>query len=173
MTIGVAVGLTVAYLIVSAIGIVPVQIGILAALAMAAALLFSGRTSLINQAAISAILVGLLQPPQQFGFSPVRFLDALVGGGDALAINYLFPADPERMVERAARPIFDELVSALAEVAAALRDGDLERAAQALSQGRGIDERISRFGNILTGGQETARFASLKRGELEHLQTLR
>jgi hypothetical protein len=149
VTIGVAVGLTVAYFIVLAIGIGPVQIGIVVALAMAAALLVSGRTLLINQAAISAILVVVLQPPQQSGFSPDRFLDALVGGGVALAINYLFPADPKRMVERAARPIFDELVSTLEEIAVALKDGDRGRAARALSQGRGIDEQVSGFGDTL------------------------
>jgi uncharacterized membrane protein YccC len=170
VTIGVAVGLTVAYFIVLAIGIGPVQIGIVVALAMAAALLVSGRTLLINQAAISAILVVVLQPPQQSGFSPDRFLDALVGGGVALAINYLFPADPKRMVERAARPIFEKLVSTLEEVAAALKDGDLGRMARALSQGREIDKRMSGFGDTLTAGQETARFAPLKRGELGHLQ---
>ena len=121
VTIGVAVGLTVASLIVLAIGVGPAQMGVVVALAMAAALLFSGRTLFINQAAISAILVVVLQPPQEYGFSPDRFVDALVGGGVALAVNYLFPVDPERMVERAARPIFEELVSTLEEVAAALQ----------------------------------------------------
>jgi uncharacterized membrane protein YccC len=170
VTIGVAVGLTVASLIVLAIGVGPAQMGVVVALAMAAALLFSGRTLFINQAAISAILVVVLQPPQQYGFSPDRFVDALVGGGVALAVNYLFPVDPERMVEKAARPIFEELVSTLEEVAAALRDGDLDRMGRALSQARGIDERVSDFRNALTAGQETARFAPFKRGELGHLQ---
>ncbi len=170
VTIGVAIGLTVASLIVLVIGVGPAQMGVVVALAMAAALLFSGRTLFINQAAISAILVVVLQPPQQYGFSPDRFVDALVGGGVALAVNYLFPVDPERMVERAARPIFEELVSTLEEVAAALKDGDLDRMGRALSQARGIDERVSDFRSTLTAGQETARFAPFKRGELGHLQ---
>ncbi|MDP8951685.1 MAG: FUSC family protein [Actinomycetota bacterium] len=170
VAIGVAVGLTVASLIVLAIGVGPAQMGLVVALAMATALLFSGRTLFINQAAISAILVVVLQPPQQYGFSPDRFVDALVGGGVALAINYLFPADPERMVERAARPIFEELVSTLEEVATALRDGDLDTIGRALSQARGIDERVSSFRSTVTAGQETARFAPFKRGELGHLQ---
>jgi Fusaric acid resistance protein-like len=170
VTIGVTVGLTVANLIVLAIGVGFAQIGVVIALAMVAAVLFSGSTLLINQAAISAILVVVLQPPQQSGFSPDRLLDALVGGGVALAVNYLFPVDPERMVERAARPIFAELASTLKEVAAALRDVDLDRAEQALSQARGTDERVNGFRNTLTAGQETARFAPLRRGELGHLQ---
>jgi uncharacterized membrane protein YgaE (UPF0421/DUF939 family) len=125
---------------------------------------------LVNQAAISAILVVALQPPQQSGFSPDRFLDALVGGGVALAINYLFPADPERMVQRAARPFFAKLVCALEEVAAALKDSDLDRAEGALSQARGIDEQVSDLRNTLTAGRETARYSPIRRRELGHLQ---
>jgi hypothetical protein len=114
--------------------------------------------------------VVVLQPPQEYGFSPDRFLDALVGGGVALAINYLFPADPERMAQRAARPIFEELISTLEEVAAALKDGDLDRIGRALSRARKIDERVDSLRNTLAAGQETARLAPLRRGELGHLQ---
>ncbi len=170
ITLGVSVGLTVAYLIVLAIGVGSAQIGVVVLLAMVTAVLFSENTLLVNQTVISAILVVVLQPPQEFGFSPDRFLDALIGGGVALAINYLFPADPERMVERAVRPVFDELASSLKEVAAALEDSDLEKAEQALSQARAIDERISGFQNTLIAAQDTARFSPLKRRELRHLE---
>lgn len=170
VTIGVSVGLTVAYLIVLAIGIGSAQIGVVVALAMVTAVLFSENTLLVNQAAISAILVVALQPPQESGFSPDRLLDALMGGGVALAINYMLPADPERMVERAMRPVFDELASSLEEVAAALEDSDLDKAERVLSQARGIDEQISGFQNNLIAAQETARFSPLKRKELRHLE---
>ena len=76
---------------------------------MAVAVFFGGGTLLVNQAAISALLVVVLQPPDA-GFTPGRFLAALIGSAVALAINYLFPANPERMVERAARRLFDETV---------------------------------------------------------------
>ena len=170
VTIGVTLGLGIASLIVLVIGIGTAQMGVVVALAMGAAVLLSGRTLLVNQAAISAILVVVLQPPQQSGFSPDRFLDALVGGGVALAINYLFPADPERMVQRAARPFFAKLVCALEEVAAALEDSDLDRAEGALSQARGIDEQVSELRDTLTAGRETARYSPIRRRELGHLQ---
>jgi uncharacterized membrane protein YgaE (UPF0421/DUF939 family) len=170
ITLGVTVGLTVAYLIVLAIGVGSVQIALVIVLAMATALLFSENTLLVNQAAISAVLVIVLQPPQESGLSPDRFFDALIGGGVALAVNYLFPADPERMMERAMRPVFDQLASSLKEVAAALEYGDLDKAERALSQARGIDEQISGFHNTLTAAQDTARFSPLKRRELRHLE---
>ena len=58
----VAVGLMVADLIVIALGVGAVQIGVVVALAMAAAVFFAERSLLVNQAAISAILVVVLQP---------------------------------------------------------------------------------------------------------------
>ena len=170
VTLGISVGLAVADLLVLVIGVGTVQMGIVVALAMAAVVLFTERTMPVNQAAITAILVVALQPPQESGFMPDRFLGALVGGGVVLAVNYLLPQDPERLVARAMRPIFAELVSSLEEVAAALKDGDLDRAERVLSQARGIDERVSGFRNTLIAGQETARLSPLKRGELGHLR---
>jgi uncharacterized membrane protein YgaE (UPF0421/DUF939 family) len=84
-------------------------------LAMAAAVFFSERNLFVNQAAISAILVIVLQPLDS-GFSTDRFFNALAGGVVALAVNHLFPINPEHLIERTARPIFDELSAVLEEV---------------------------------------------------------
>lgn len=169
LTLGVAVGLVVADLIVLVIGVGAAQIGIVVALAMVAAMLFGERTILINQAAISAILVVVLQPPQS-GFSPSRLVDALLGGGVALAINYLFPINPERHVERTARPIFDELAIALEEIARALSEGDQERAERVLTKTREIDDRVRSFDEALAASHETARLSPTGRRALKHLQ---
>ncbi len=166
---GVAVGLMVADLIVRVIGVGTVQIGVVVALAMAAAVFFTERSLLVNQAAITAILVVVLQPPDS-DFSPDRFVNALVGGGVALAINYLFPVNPERVVERAARPIFDELVAVLEEIAAALGRSDLERAERVLRRAREIDDRVRDFDEALAAGHETARLSPTRRRALKHLE---
>ena len=42
------------------------------------------------------------------GFPIERFLEALIGGGTALLMNALPPVNPERMVEEAAYPLFEE-----------------------------------------------------------------
>jgi hypothetical protein len=169
LVFGVAFGLAVADLLVLLIGTGTVQIAIVVVLAMAAAVFFGGGALLVNQAAISALLVVILQPPDA-GFSPARFLDALVGGGIALAVNYLFPIDPKRLVERAARPVFDELVAVLEETAAALRDGDLRRAERALVRAREIDERVRTFDESLAAGFETARLSPTRRRALKNLE---
>jgi hypothetical protein len=124
----------------------------------------------VNQAAVSALLVVVLQPPDTV-FDPSRFLDALVGGGVALAVNHLFPINPERLVEGAARPIFDELVVVLEDIAAALQEGDPERAERALERARKIDDdRVRTFYEALAAGHETARLSPTRRRALEHLE---
>jgi uncharacterized membrane protein YgaE (UPF0421/DUF939 family) len=169
MVVGVAVGLMVADLFVLVIGVGTAQIGIVVALAMAAAVFFAERSLFVNQAAVSAILVIVLQPPDA-GFSPDRFLNALMGGGVALAVHYLFPINPERLVERAARPIFDELVAVLEEIAAALKGSDLERAEGTLRSAREIDNRVAGFREALEAGHETARLSPTRRRSLRHLE---
>jgi hypothetical protein len=169
LVFGVAVGLMVADLLVLFIGTGAARIGAVVLLAMAAAVFFGARPLLVNQAAISALLVVVLQPPND-AFDPARFLDGLMGGGIALAVNYLFPIDPERLVERAARPVFDELAAVLEEISAALRDGDREGAERALLRARTIDDRVTSFYEALAAGHETARLSPTRRRALEHLQ---
>ena len=138
-------------------------------LAMTAAVFF-GRGDLgVNEAAISAMILMITFQSSGPGFPPNRFFEALIGGGTALLVNALLPIDPERMVQRAAHPVFDESVAVLEEIAAALDDGDLERVERALVKAREIDARVSGFKEALAAGRETARFAPPRRRALRHL----
>lgn len=145
------------------------MIGAVVFLAMTAALLFGGGVLLVNQAAISAILVVVLQPPDTI-FNPERFLDALMGGAVALAVNFLFPANPERVVESAAKRVLDELVEVLEEVSASLREGDLARSEAALSRSRRIDDEVRGFAEAVSAGYETARLSPTRRRALKHIE---
>jgi uncharacterized membrane protein YgaE (UPF0421/DUF939 family) len=166
---GVAVGLTVADLLVLVIGNGTLQLAVIVLLAMATAVFFGGGTLLVNQAAVSAVLVVVLQPPDAV-FTPDRFLGALIGGGVALAINYLFPVNPERLVERAATPVFDELAAVLEEIAAVLREGDEGRAERVLDRSREIDGRVRTLNEALEAGHETARLSPTRRRSLRQLE---
>jgi uncharacterized membrane protein YgaE (UPF0421/DUF939 family) len=169
LVIGVAVGLMVADFLVLVIGNGTLQIAVVVLLAMAAAVFFGGGTILINQAAVSAILVVVLQPPDAV-FSPDRFIDALIGGGVALGINYLFPVNPERLVQRAAAPVFDELVAVLEEISAVLESGDERRAEQILNRAREIDSSVRDLNEALEAGHETARLSPTRRRSLRQLE---
>jgi hypothetical protein len=169
LTLGVALGVAIGDLLVSAIGVGAVQGGILVALAMAAAVFF-GRGDLgVNEAAISAMILMITFQPLVTGFPLDRVFEALIGGGTALMVNALLPINPERMVSTAAHPIFDESVAVLEETAAALDAGDFERAQSALMKARAIDARVSSFKEALSAGRETARTAPTRRRALGHL----
>ena len=169
LVFGVALGLTVADLLVLLIGNGTLQIAVVVLFAMATAVFFGGGTLLVNQAAVSAILVVVLQPPGSV-FSPDRFVDALIGGGVALVINYLFPVNPERLVERAAAPLFEELAGVLEEISTVLEEGDEGRAQRVLERSREIDGRVRALNEALEAGHETARLSPTRRRSLRQLE---
>ena len=164
-TFGVAVGLAVADLIMLAIGTGPVQTGIIVALAMTAALLMRGGALSVTEAGVSALLVANLDPTT-YGVSPDRFLEALVGGGVALAVSATFPSNPSLRVRQAARPLLEDLATALRDAAAALIGGDLELAQGALSEARRIDALVIGLREELDGGYQIARLSPPRRRHL-------
>lgn len=166
--LGVAFGLAVADLIVLAIGTGTLQIGIVVALAMAAAVFLGAGPLLVTEAGVSALLVATLDPSTA-GPTPDRFLDALLGSSVALAVHWLLPVDPKTMVEQAARPVFEDLTRALEEAAASLAAGDSARAEKALRQARGIDARVAGLKDALGAGYETARLSPSRRRTLGRL----
>ena len=170
LTIGVAFGVALATLLVSFIGIGAVQAGVLVVIAMVLAV-FLGRGDLgVNEAAISAMIIMITFAASSSNFTPIdRFLEALIGGGTALIVNALLPVNPERMVEKAAHPVFDESVFVLEEVAASLEEGDVERAQHAYIKAREIDARVSGLKEALAAGRDTAQLAPTRRKSLKHL----
>ncbi|MEN3282919.1 MAG: hypothetical protein V7607_4059 [Solirubrobacteraceae bacterium] len=155
LTVGVAVGIAVADLIVRLLGGGTLVLMLVVALSMGAALLLGAGTILVNQAAVSAILVvATLQPGSSP--SPSRFVDALIGGGVALLVGQvLFPRDPLRAMAKAAQPVVEDLAVALRLIAEALREGDEERARRALEIARATDADLAGFFDAVALARET------------------
>jgi uncharacterized membrane protein YgaE (UPF0421/DUF939 family) len=168
LVFGVACGLAVADLIVVLIGTGTFQIGVVVALAMAVAWLLGGGPALVSEAGVTALITVMLDPSTS-GWSPERFVDALVGAGVALGVRAVFPSDPRHLVERAAHPIFDDLTSALRETATALRAGNLEMAEHALQKARETDARMDSFREALDAGYDTVRLSPPRRRALGQL----
>ena len=155
LALGVAVGIAVADLIVLALGTGTLVIALVVALSMMAALLLGAGNILVNQAAVSAILIATIQPPSH-GVSPTRFIDALIGGAVALLVGQvLFPRDPMRAMGKAARPVLEDLALGLRTAADALRDGDVQRAERALEIVRAVNDDITAFFDAVTMERET------------------
>jgi hypothetical protein len=166
--LGVAVGLTVADLIMLAIGTGPIQTGVIVGLAMFAALVIRSGVMFVTEAGVSAVLVAGLDPTT-YGVSPDRFLEALVGGGAALAVSATFPSNPSLRARQAARPVLEDLATALRDAAAALIGGNLDLAEGALSEARRIDAPVARLREELDGGYQIARFSPSRRRHLGYL----
>ena len=161
---GVILGILVADLIVGAIGTGPWQAGVMIVLAMTTAVAMGGSELLVAESAVSAMLIATL-PGAASGFPPERFLEALVGGGVALAVaGLLFPPDPALHVGRALNGLFADLGRALGDVANALAEDDATVAERAQETARGLDDHLIRVRQELLEVRDTARFAPPRRG---------
>jgi len=169
MTLAVAFGVTMADLLLSVVGVGAVQAGIFVVLAMAVAVFLGGGDLGVKEAAISAMIIMFTFQPSAAGFPVDRFLEALIGGGTALLINALLPVNPERMVQEAAFPVFEESAAVLEEVADALENGDAGRAQRAYVKAREIDARVAGLKEAVEAGRETARLAPPRRRSLGHM----
>jgi uncharacterized membrane protein YgaE (UPF0421/DUF939 family) len=166
---GVVVGITVADLLIRVIGTGALQIGVLVVLAMSAAVLLHGGPVLVTEAAVSATLLASLEPAPT-GLSADRLVEALAGGGVALAISSLvFPLDPQLHVGRAAQTVFGDLGRVLERLAAALEAGDGRQAEAALTAARSLDGPVRELDDALRTGREAARWSPLRRPVLVEL----
>ena len=158
-----AVGIGVADLLVLVVGPGVVPLAVVVLLAMGAAVFLGTGQIMVNQAAVSAVLVATIQPATG-GFSGARFVDALVGAGVALLTNSLIlPADPVKMVKAAAEPVLDELAATLEAIAGAIESRDMEAAEGVLLRARDLDELEAALEQAIAVSAETARFAPARR----------
>jgi uncharacterized membrane protein YgaE (UPF0421/DUF939 family) len=167
---GVVLGVAVADLIIQAIGTGGWQLGVMVVLAMSAAILLGGGELLVVEAAVSAILLVALDPGTGAAFSPNRILEAIIGGGAALAVTSLFfPPDPAVAPGRAVQAVFVALGRSLERIAASLEQRDPAAAERALVDARAIDDLVRTVDEELAAGRETARYSPPRRAALVQL----
>jgi uncharacterized membrane protein YgaE (UPF0421/DUF939 family) len=167
LSIGVAVGIGIAAALVKLIGVGAIQVAVLVALVMSVSLLLTNSPVLINQAAVSALLIMTL--PGQ-GAEIDRFLDACVGGAVAIAFGLLFSFhEPFAAVEEARRDALADLAATLESIAAALAARDLPAAEAALAAARALDAGVDVLYEAVTEAGETASFSPRRRALMEEL----
>ncbi|MBS1679561.1 MAG: FUSC family protein [Actinobacteria bacterium] len=167
LSAGVAVGIGIAAALVYLIGVGAIQVAVLVALVMSVSLLLGGSQVLINQAAVSALLIMTL--PGQ-GAEIDRFLDACVGGAVAIVFGLVLSFhEPFAAVEEARRGALDNLAGTLEAIAGALAARDLGAAEAALTGARKLDSGVDVLYNAVTEAGETAAFSPRRRSLLEEL----
>ncbi|WP_432476716.1 FUSC family protein [Nocardioides sp. GXQ0305] len=140
VTLGVAVGVLVADLLVIWIGSGAWQLTLIVALAMTAAFLLDGGQLLVTQAAVQSIVVATLLPQAEAGF--VRWTDALIGGAVALVAATVVPAAPLRRPREQAAVVVRKIGRLLRAAADVMVDGQVEPALDLLADARSTDYLI-------------------------------
>jgi uncharacterized membrane protein YgaE (UPF0421/DUF939 family) len=138
------------------------QTGVVVVLAIIVAILLKGSGSLLTQAGGTAVLIATLEPPVR-DLSVPRFVDAAIGGLVGLAVGLLLvPIHPQRTVRRLAEPVLDPAITAMHDLAAALRLRDLDGAQRSLGALRGLGSRLTALDEGLGAAQEVVRLAPLR-----------
>jgi hypothetical protein len=160
LVLGVAVGILVADSLVAWLGRGPWQLGLVVALAMAAAVLVRGGPVVVLQAASTAVIIATAIPVEgSRAFAVGRFTDAIVGGLIGLAVTALLPANPVREVIGVASPLLGSLAETLSRVGGALRDRDQGLAWEALATSHGLQVSVEQLAQTIDVSHEVAMLA--------------
>ncbi len=171
IVLGVVLGLLAADLFVYIAGNGPLQLTGAVLLASGTAVALVGARNLLsNQAAIAAVLVVALMPVSPNPFGPFgRLLEALIGGGVALALTMIFARDPLVAVRRAASHVTEGMRTTVSMIIESLEEGDLSKAEAALEHSSEVARRTHDFDAAVSAARETARLARHHRTRLKSL----
>ncbi|QZY29760.1 FUSC family protein [Nocardioides coralli] len=140
VTLGVALGVLVADLLVIGIGSGWWQLTLIVALAMSVAFLLDGGQLFVTQAAVQSIIVATLLPDPDAGL--IRWSDALIGGGVALVAATVVPAAPLRRPREQAAVVVRKIAGLLRAAADVMDEGEPDRALDLLADARATDYLI-------------------------------
>jgi uncharacterized membrane protein YgaE (UPF0421/DUF939 family) len=140
VTVGVAVGVFLADLLVAGLGTGAWQIGLIVALAMSSAFLLDGGQLFVTQAAVQSIVVASLVPDPGAAFT--RWTDAVVGGAVALVAATAVPAAPLRRPREQAAVVMRKIATLLRAAGEVMVDGESAEALDLLADARTSDSLI-------------------------------
>ena len=140
VTLGVAIGVFIADLLVVLLGSGWWQLTAIVALSMSVALLIDAGGLFVTQAAVQSIIVAsfVLEPGQAL----VRWTDALIGGAVALVAATVVPAAPLRRPREQAAVVVDKISFLLGGAADGIEGGDVETTLDLLADARATDVLI-------------------------------
>ena len=141
VTVGVAVGVFLADLIVAGIGSGWWQLTIIVALAMSTAVLLDGGQLFMMQAAVQSIVVATLVVDP--GAALTRWTDAVVGGLVALVAATVVPAAPLRRPREQAARVVRKVAELLRAAGDVMDEGEVDHALDLLADARSTDHYVT------------------------------
>lgn len=170
VTVGVAVGVFVADLLVLTLGSSWWSLALVVALSMSVALLLDSGGLLVTQAAVQSIIVATLLPEP--GQALVRWTDALVGGGVALLAAAVVPAAPLRRPRERAAVVVRKIASLLRTASEIAVDGDFDRAMDTLASARTTEPLIRELQAAADEGLSVVRSSPFVRRHRGHVRRM-
>ena len=170
VTLGVAVGVLIADLLVLGLGTGAWQIALIVLLAMSTALLLDAGGLFVTQAAVQSIVVATLAPSG--GQALLRWTDAVVGGAVALVAATVVPRAPLRRPRDQAAHVVDTIAVLLRGAARGMRDGDVEETLDLLADARETDVLIEELRQAAAEGLSVVRSSPFRARHREPLRQL-
>ena len=170
VTLGVAVGVLIADLLVLWLGTGAVQISLIVLLAMATALLLDAGALFVTQAAVQSIVVATLAPSG--GQALLRWTDAVIGGTVALVAATVVPAAPLRRPRDQAARVVDRIAGLLRGAARGMREGGVQETLDLLADARETDVVIDELRQASAEGLSVVRSSPFRARHREPLRKL-
>ncbi|NUR08500.1 MAG: aromatic acid exporter family protein [Nocardioidaceae bacterium] len=170
VTVGVAVGVFLADLLLQLIGTGAWQISAVVALAMSTALLLNAGPLFVNQAAVQGIVVITLVATPGYAFT--RWLDAVIGGAVALVAATLVPRAPLRRPREQAAVVVRRIARLLRAAAESADDGDVERSLAVLADARSTDQVIRELQDAADEGLSVIASSPFRRRHTGHVRQM-
>jgi uncharacterized membrane protein YgaE (UPF0421/DUF939 family) len=156
LAIGVTIGIGIGDAIVHVIGSGAWQVAVVLVVSAVIARFIDAGILLTTQAGVQAVIIVLL-PPSGSGGPASRLVDALVGGGVALAVAMLSPRDPRRRLALLGREGFNAVAETLTLLASGLRDRRPDASRAALVRGRAAEPALEAWHEAASNARDLAR----------------
>jgi uncharacterized membrane protein YgaE (UPF0421/DUF939 family) len=170
VTVGVAIGVFLADLLLLLIGTGAWQVSVLVALAMTITLLLNAGTLFVTQAAVQGIVVVTFAAAPGYAFT--RWLDALIGGAVALVAAAVVPRAPLRRPREQAALVVGRIAELLRAGAQSAEDGDVERGLQVLADARSTDRLIRELQDAADEGLSVLASSPFRRRHVGHVRRM-
>jgi len=170
VTVGVAVGVFLADVLILLLGSGAWQLTLVVALAMSIALLLNAGALFVTQAAVqSIVVVTLVATP---GYALTRWIDALVGGAVALLAAAVVPRAPLRRPREQAAVVVRRIAQLLRAAAESAVDGDVDRAVEVLAAARNTEPLIRELQAAADEGLSVLASSPFRRRHTGHVRRM-
>ncbi len=170
VTVGVAVGVFLADVLLLLVGTGAWQISLVVALAMSIALLLNAGTLFVTQAAVQGIVVVTVVATP--GYALTRWLDAVIGGAVALVAATVVPRAPLRRPREQAALVVRRIADLLRAAAESAQDGDVERSLSVLADARTTDRLIRELQDAADEGMSVIASSPFRRRHTGHVRAM-